>query len=138
LNLTGYIQGDPDYVDIPESCERPDLVLTNRGLLLFALDKPLDAAKYFTILITLRPESSTAINNLAICYLYAGNVVQASSFLESFLVSNPHLGGSCAELISNLASMYDLTDSSLAKKKALLKVIIQSCGDNFDPQCLKL
>lgn len=107
-------------------------------MILFAIDKPLDAAKYFTILITLRPESSTAINNLAICYLYAGNVIQASNFLESFLISNPHLGGSNPELISNLASMYDLTDSSLTKKKALIKAIIQSCGDNFDTQCLKL
>jgi trafficking protein particle complex subunit 12 len=104
----------------------PELIYTNRGLLNFSAGHHEVAIKYFSTLLSVKPD------------LYSGNVSQASSFLESFIVSNPKVAVLNAEMVSNLVSMYDLTDSSSIKKKALLKVIIQDCGDDFEPDCMKL
>lgn len=72
------------------------------------------------------------------CHLYSGDVIQGASFLESFLVTHPTLSGTKREMIFNLTSMYDLTDSSLAKKRTLLKTLALGCGDDFDPTVMKL
>ncbi|KAJ3344149.1 Trafficking protein particle complex subunit 12 [Kappamyces sp. JEL0680] len=137
LGLPPSVKGS-DFSRLPNTFPRPDLVLSQRAFLLFAQDKINNAMEYFTELLTLMPESDSAINNLAMCHLYCGNVGQGSSFLESFMVTHPTFGGKRPELLFNLASMYDLSDSSLAKKRALLKVIIRGCGDDFDPNSLKL
>lgn len=113
-------------------------MLSNRAFVLFSQDKFNEAAEYLTDLVTLYPDSVSVMNNLAICHLYSGNVGQGSSFLESFMVTHPTLGGSRPELIFNLSSMFDLADSSISKKRALLKVIIHGCGDNFEGEAMKI
>jgi thioredoxin-like negative regulator of GroEL len=127
-----------EFGDLPLTFARPELILSQRGFILFAQDKFVEAQQYFTELLTLLPDNASVMNNVAVCHLYAGNVGQAASFLESFMVSHPQLGAHHPEILFNLTSMYDLTDSSLTKKRALLKVILNGCGDDFDPNCLKL
>ena len=129
---------DEEFSRLPNNLVRPDIILSNRAFLLIAKDRYKEAIPYFTDLLTLMPESASAINNLAVCHLYSGDVGQGASFLESFLVTHPTLGGSRPEMVFNLTSMYDLTDSSVAKKRALLKVLVQGCGDDFDATVLKL
>lgn len=138
VNEVEALLGIQSNQSLPSDFPRAELVLAQRGFILFSQDKFAEALGFFTDLLTLMPDSPSAINNVAICHLYAGNVGQAASFLESFMVSHPQLGGDRPELLFNLNSMYDLTDSSLQKKRALLKVIIQGCGDDFDPDCMKL
>jgi hypothetical protein len=123
---------------MPAPNQRPDLVLSHRGCFHLAQDQFTDAITSFIELARLYPDSVSAVNNLALCHLFSGNVSQASSYLESFLVTHPTVGGSRADALRNLVAMYDLTDSSYTKKRALLKVIIQGCGDNFDPDALKI
>lgn len=123
---------------LPDGTKRPDLVLSHRAFILFSQDKYTEALEYLTELVTLFPDSVSVMNNLAICHLYIGNVGQGSSFLESFMVSHPSLGGSSPQVLFNLCSMFDLADSSVAKKRSLLKVIVQGCGDNFDLESMKL
>lgn len=127
-----------EYIRLPNSFERPDLVLFHRALILFALDKCKEAIGNLTDLLSLMPDSAHAVNCLSLFHLYSGDVTQGSNFLESFLITHPLIGGKNPQMIFNLTSMYDLTDSSLAKKRALMKVIIQGCGDDFDPSIMKL
>jgi tetratricopeptide (TPR) repeat protein len=138
-SLLGLCSSDEStFVNLPTTFARPDLVLSQRGFVLFAQDKYVEALQYFTELLTLLPDNPSVMNNVAVCHLYSGNVGQAASFLESFMVGHPKEGSNYPELLFNLASMYDLTDSSLSKKRSLLKTILHGCGDDFDPDCLKL
>lgn len=97
-------RADLDFVRLPPVFERPDLILSNRGFHFFSLDNFQEAIGYFTDLLTLTPDSPSAINNLAMCHLYSGNVGQGSSFLESFMVTHPALGGTRPEILSNLSA----------------------------------
>jgi tetratricopeptide (TPR) repeat protein len=118
---------------LPSNYEYSSLVLSNRGFLYFANDRTNEALRCFTELLGNEPISPSLINNVALCHLFSGNVGQAANFLESYIVSHPEVGGANGQLLFNLCSMFDLTDSSMQKKRALLRVIIPGCGDDFDP-----
>ncbi|KAJ3098673.1 hypothetical protein HK100_005059 [Physocladia obscura] len=79
------------------------------------------------------------VNNMAVCYLYAGNVGQALSHLETLVVESPAATGKCASVLFNLSTLYDLVDNSLERKRRLLaSVVASSAGDDLDVSCLKL
>ena len=123
--------------DLQSEIPRPDLVLSNRGFLMFVAEKYEIAQEYFTRLIELYPFSPNAVNNLALCYLYDGDVGNAARTIESFIAKNGKLGASNAQLISNLKSLYDLADPSNLRKSATLKLLIPEIGDDFDSTFIK-
>ncbi|KAJ3330012.1 hypothetical protein HDU76_006666 [Blyttiomyces sp. JEL0837] len=139
----------------PFECKRPELVLSNRAFYAIAADADWETAcRYLTELVSINapsadssPESNMAnpgdkagaINNLAVCHLYMGNVGQALSFLETLAVENPSLAGGCPSLLFNLATLYDLADQSLERKRRLLGTVVASgAGDDLETACLKM
>ncbi|KAJ3356394.1 hypothetical protein HDU83_001185 [Entophlyctis luteolus] len=83
--------------------------------------------------------SETVVNNMAVCSLYSGNVAQALSRLELLLQENPRAVANLPALLFNLATLYDLVDNSLERKRALLGGFIATySGDDLDAACLKL
>ena len=125
------VKSEPDVV-------RPDLILSNRGFLMFAHEKYEIAQKYFRILSETEPKSPHAINNLALAYLYDGDVGKGAKVIESYFGNNAKVGTQHAQLMTNLRSLYDLTDSSNLRKKAILKHIIPEVGDDFDSTFIKI
>ncbi|KAJ1527375.1 Trafficking protein particle complex subunit 12 [Nowakowskiella sp. JEL0078] len=118
---------------------RPDLVLMNRAYLHIAENDWETANSVLTELLTIDPSNSVAVNNLAICQLYIGNVGQAISFLESIAIDMPTSAGICEPLLFNLATLFDLMDQSTERKKKLLaSVVAKNAGDDFAIECLKL
>jgi len=78
-----------------------------------------------------------ASSNLAICYLYLGNLKQAITTLETVLKKNPSLFVN-ETLLFNLSTLYELeSDQHMEKKKALLKLASAYLGDQFNVDCLK-
>ncbi|KAI8915049.1 hypothetical protein BC831DRAFT_388224, partial [Entophlyctis helioformis] len=118
---------------------RPDLVLSHRGFLHMAEGEFEAGAACFMDLLSRLPTYTAAVNNLAICHLYMGNVGQAASFLESLMGESPKTAGVSEDLVFNLCTMYDLTEHSLDKKRKLLaNVVSLNAGDDFSAEMLKL
>ncbi|KAI9353803.1 hypothetical protein BDR26DRAFT_890254 [Obelidium mucronatum] len=131
---------------------RRDVVLINRAL--YAISSAGDwnqAAIHLTELLEYSQSNSiptqqksiisipVIVNNISVCYLYSGNVGQALSHLESLVLEMPQLCGGSASLLFNLATLYDLTDNSLERKRRLLGgVVAAHAGDDLDGACLKL
>lgn len=84
---------------------RADLVLTNRALMLITAGDFAGAMTQLTDLVSRYPADCTAMNNLGVCQLLAGNVGQAAAFLENLVIDSPGKAGVCEPLLFNLASM---------------------------------
>ncbi|KAJ3007437.1 UNVERIFIED_CONTAM: hypothetical protein HDU68_003509 [Siphonaria sp. JEL0065] len=135
------------------SFTRRDLVLMNRAL--YAIASAGDWALATTLLTELleytqsattqnedfKPTTSipTIVNNISVSHLYTGNVAKALSHMESLVLEMPQLCGGCATLLFNLATLYDLTDNGVERKRRLLGgVVAVHGGDDLDGACLKL
>ncbi|KAI8811591.1 hypothetical protein BJ742DRAFT_736529 [Cladochytrium replicatum] len=129
----------PDFKPGGAPPNRPDLVLMNLGFLHMAEGEFEQAVSVLTELLTMDPQNAVAVNNLAVCQLYMGNVGQAISFLESIAIDMPTKAGICHPLLFNLSTLFDLTDQSKERKKRLLlNVVVKHAGDNFSADSLKL
>ncbi|TPX38647.1 hypothetical protein SeMB42_g06618 [Synchytrium endobioticum] len=118
---------------------KPTLVLMSRALLAMSEGDFSGAASHLTDLITMDPTHPSAVNNLAVCLLYLGNVSQAVSFLESMAIERPTVAGACEALCFNLVTLYDLADSSASRKLRLLGTVVAiGSGESFDVDQLKL
>lgn len=123
---------------LPIDYSRYDLVLSNRAYLLMADGRFSEALGPLLELISKSPSDITAVNNLAVCQLHAGNVGQASSFLESIVIDYPRHAATDERLIFNLASMFDLGELTMDKKRRIMKIVGNNAGDDFDADCFKL
>lgn len=132
-----YLGLEPNEEIDPEF-SRSDIILTNRAMLMVGEGDFITAMKLFTDLVSRFPAACTAINNLGVCQLLAGNVGQGASFIENLIVDNPAIAGTCEALIMNLSSMYDLTERTAEKKRRLLKMMAKVCGDDFDCEVLRM
>ncbi|KAJ3249678.1 hypothetical protein HDU77_007560 [Chytriomyces hyalinus] len=148
---------------------KPDLILTNRALLAAALGdwslatthlqqllehirstapsetSPSSASSAAAAAVasttTTRNALAIVINNLSIAHLYNGttNASQSLQLFESMAVELPHVMGTCAPLLFNLATVYDLVDASMDRKRRLLGGLVAvRAGDDLDTVCLKL
>lgn len=133
-----YQQGHESVLDyaVPESCLRPDLVMANRAFLLISQGK-FELARGILTNLASSSTDVVSVNNIGICHLYLGSVVQASNFLETIVNGTPH-AASWEPLISNLALMYDLMERSADKKRRMVKILSIAVGDNFNGDCIKL
>ncbi|KAJ3294756.1 Trafficking protein particle complex subunit 12 [Rhizoclosmatium sp. JEL0117] len=130
-----------------------DVILTNRAL--FAVASSGDwklASTHLTELLeyahSIQPPPTSIsssysipviVNNISVCHLYSGNVAQALSHLESLMLELPQVCGGSASLVFNLATLYDLTDNSMERKRRLLGGVVASyAGDDLEGGCLKL
>ncbi|KAJ3206347.1 hypothetical protein HDU67_008239 [Dinochytrium kinnereticum] len=128
--------GEPEKED---DFDNYDVVLANRAFLAIADGDWESAAQSLNDLIARDPSNATAINNLAVCHLYMGDVSRAISFLESVIVEMPRTAGANTSMLFNVSTLFDLADRSLERKQRLItNVISKSAGDDLDVACLKL
>ncbi|KAJ3107653.1 hypothetical protein HDU97_003647 [Phlyctochytrium planicorne] len=122
-----------------EAFKNYDTVLLNRAFLAIAEGDWESSARWLNDLIAHDTSNATAINNLAICHLYMGDLSRAISFLESVIVEMPLTAGASSALLFNLSTLFDLADRSLERKQRVVSnVVAKSAGDDLDLASLKL
>jgi len=110
----------------------------NRGLLLVAQGKHVEAIGRFQAVLQVEPYHVAATNNQAICLLYSCQLIKAMHVLEDLIQADPvrHINES---VVFNLCSLYDLySDMNVDKKTTLMKLVAQFASDGFDQSMLKL
>ena len=118
-----------------------NLALTNRGLLGFAQGSYSTAGDCFHEVLQTDRSNPSAMSNLAVCRLFAGNLREAIHILEGFLSHSDSQTSLTDRLLFNLCTMYELEgDSALTKKKHLLRLVASSPTtiDVVDALSLKL
>ncbi|XP_028396842.1 trafficking protein particle complex subunit 12-like [Dendronephthya gigantea] len=139
---SGDIESAQQYFKLVEEMESQDDstqsdVLINRGLLALTLDAYEEAYKHFSAARKIDSENAVAVNNAAVSLLFQGRLKEALSLVEDIVFANPeknlHSG-----ILFNICTMYELeTSRHIEKKKVLLELISQHCGDGFNVSCLK-
>ena len=79
-----------------------------------------------------------AVNNMAVCALYRGQLKNAISILEDLINTDPskYLQEG---ILFNLCTLYELESShAMKKKKRLLLLVNKHRGNGFNSSCLKL
>ncbi len=79
-----------------------------------------------------------AINNMAVCSLYMGELKEALHTLEDIVQQDParYLQEG---LLFNLCTLYELESSrAMHKKQALLELVSKHKGNGFNTACLKM
>ncbi|KAL7328017.1 hypothetical protein PS15p_206356 [Mucor circinelloides] len=80
-----------------------------------------------------------AINNLAVCEVYLGNLVKAIEILETLTANNPTSAGTCETAIMNMCTLYELRyEDATVKKIEVMKQVARWAGDSFQADCIKL
>ncbi len=122
---------------LPPVYDRPDLVLSHRAYLCVAQGE-FDAAKsYLVDLVSMFPQNMIAVNNLAVCQLLSGGAEESRSLMVSFLQEHPDICKT-EPFLANLCLLYNLSDKTIERKKALVTTICQVVGHDFGIYCLKL
>jgi len=116
-----------------------EIILMNRSYISI-MDNLYDLATQSLLeVLALNPTHLVAANNLALCYLYQGQLKKAIETMENMISSGPALACSQESFIFNLSTMYDLTSNTfLHKKKFCLDRIVQYSKDGLNVSCLKL
>lgn len=110
----------------------------NRGLEGMCLNNFSEAYQCFKHAVELDSTNSSAVNNMAVCSLYLGKLMDALKSLEVLVHEDPqrnlHEG-----VLFNLCTLYELESSrALHKKQALLDLVSRYKGDGFPVACLKM
>lgn len=116
-----------------------EIILMNRSYISI-MDNLYDLATQSLLeVLSLNPTHLVAANNLALCYLYQGQLKKAIETMESMISNGPALACSQESFIFNLSTMYDLTSNTfLHKKKFCLDRIVKYSKDGLNVSCLKL
>ncbi|KAG5675321.1 hypothetical protein PVAND_005232 [Polypedilum vanderplanki] len=120
--------------------ERKLTVLVNKGLLAVAQNDYNEAFKTFQNAREIDKNNIMVLNNLAVCYLYNGNLHEAIKVFEQAIHDDPK-NNLHETLILNCATLYELESNDSKKKKIdLLKIVSANRADlemNVE-LCLKL
>ncbi|KAL4235736.1 Trafficking protein particle complex subunit 12 [Mactra antiquata] len=113
-------------------------LLMNKGFEAMCQNNFNDAYQSFKQAVLMEPKNTSAVNNMAVCCLYLGQLNDALKSLEALVHENPdknlHEG-----ILFNLCTLYELESSrALHKKQALLDLVNKHKGDGFPVVCLKM
>ena len=79
-----------------------------------------------------------ALNNMAVCSLYTGNLSDSLGTLEGLVSDNPDLYLQ-EGILFNLCTLYELESSNaIFRKQKLLSMVSQHKGNGFNVACLKM
>ncbi|KAI9485905.1 MAG: hypothetical protein EXX96DRAFT_24647 [Benjaminiella poitrasii] len=111
----------------------------NQAFAFMSQGKWLQARDILQQLYNINHDNLLAINNLAVCEVYLGNLVKAIELLENLTLDNPTSAGTCETAIMNMCTLYELRhEDSTEKKIQVMKQVARWAGDSFQPDCIKL
>ena len=97
------------------------------------------AAEILQTVLQVNKDNLLAMNNLAVCQVYLGQLGSALDLLSIMTTDNPTSAGTCATALTNMCTLFELRyDSATEKKVELLKQVSRWVGDSFQADCLKL
>ncbi|KAF9920742.1 Trafficking protein particle complex subunit 12 [Linnemannia zychae] len=126
-------QSEPEYAHL-----RLQLIM-NRALLSVAQGHWLAGKAAFEEVLVQEPENLVAINNLAVCELYAGQLNEAIPRMEKLMFDYPTSAGTSEPLVFNMATLYELrTEGSFRKKQQVMAEVSKWAGDQFNVAMFKI
>ncbi|KAK4520749.1 uncharacterized protein ATC70_006629 [Mucor velutinosus] len=126
-----------------EKCDNDDstkeAIDTNKAFALMAQGEWAQARDILQSVYQSNNENLLAINNLAVCEVYLGNLVKAIDILETLTSNNPTSAGTCETAIMNMCTLYELRyEDATVKKIEAMKQVARWAGDSFQADCIKL
>ncbi|CAO3651393.1 unnamed protein product [Cunninghamella blakesleeana] len=116
-----------------------EIIKMNRAYLFIGRGEWQNAKEILEQVIQQNNENLVAVNNLAVCHIYLGDLPGALPLLDKMIQQNPTSAGTCEVTLMNLCTLYDLRyEASNHFKIQLMKQIARWVGDSFHPSCLKL
>ncbi|KAI9314637.1 hypothetical protein BX666DRAFT_1862557 [Dichotomocladium elegans] len=116
-----------------------ETIAINRSFLLIAKGDWVQAAETLQGVLSANKDNLLAMNNLAVCQVYLGQLESAMELLTIMTTENPTSAGTCAAALTNLCTLFELRfDAANEKKVELMRQIARWVGDSFQADCLKL
>ncbi|CAO3610462.1 unnamed protein product [Mucor fragilis] len=116
-----------------------EAINTNKAFTLMAQGEWAQARDILQHVYESNNENLLAINNLAVCEVYLGNLVKAIDILETLTSNNPTSAGTCETAIMNMCTLYELRyEDATVKKIEVMKQVARWAGDSFQADCIKL
>ncbi|KAI7869095.1 uncharacterized protein EV154DRAFT_130228 [Mucor mucedo] len=130
-------QMEEKYGDSDTATE--EAIKTNKAFVLMAKGEWLQAREILQEVYTANHENLLAMNNLAVCEVYLGNLVKSIDILETLTADNPTSAGTCETVIMNMCTLYELRyEDATQKKIEVMKQVARWAGDSFQADCIKL
>ncbi|KAI9490515.1 hypothetical protein BDB00DRAFT_768736 [Zychaea mexicana] len=116
-----------------------ETVQMNRAFLLMAKGEWNQAAAVLRGILEANKENLLVVNNLAVCYVYLGQISTAIELLSTMTTQNPTSAGTCETAVMNLCTLYELRyDPATGHKVNVMKQVARWVGDSFQADCIKL
>lgn len=116
-----------------------EAIKTNKAFVLMAKGEWLQAREILQEVYALNHDNLLAMNNLAVCEVYLGNLVQSIEIFETLTTNNPTSAGTCETAIMNMCTLYELRyEDATQKKIEVMKQVARWAGDSFQADCIKL
>ncbi|KAJ8656236.1 hypothetical protein O0I10_008030 [Lichtheimia ornata] len=116
-----------------------EMIKVNRAFLCIAKGEWSQAAEILQAVLQANKDNLLAMNNLAVCQVYLGQLGSALDLLSIMTTDNPTSAGTCATALMNICTLFELRyDSATEKKVELMKQVSRWVGDSFQVDCLKL
>lgn len=116
-----------------------EAIKTNKAFVLMAQGEWLQAREILQQVYALNNDNLLAMNNLAVCEVYLGNLIKSIEILETLTANNPTSAGTCETAIMNMCTLYELRyEDATEKKIEVMKQVARWAGDSFQADCIKL
>ncbi|CDH51222.1 hypothetical protein RO3G_00406 [Lichtheimia corymbifera JMRC:FSU:9682] len=143
LQLGDVERAEKMYSEIEQRQEKTpaieEMIKVNRAFLCIAKGEWSQAAEILQTVLQANKDNLLAMNNLAVCQVYLGQLGSALDLLSIMTTDNPTSAGTCATALMNICTLFELRyDSATEKKVELMKQVSRWVGDSFQVDCLKL
>ncbi|SAM02793.1 hypothetical protein [Absidia glauca] len=144
LETAGHLYTDVETLQKQHALASPlvqETIQTNRAFLCMAKGEWNSAKTILDQVVQQNPENLTAVNNLAVCLVYTGQVSDAMRLLETTTQQHPTTAGTSEPTLMNLCTLYELRFDGAAlttQKVNVVKQVARWVGDAFHPHCIKL
>ncbi|KAI9365865.1 hypothetical protein BD770DRAFT_80981 [Pilaira anomala] len=124
---------------IKETDATAEAIKTNKAFTFMAQGEWLQARDILEKVYESNKENLLAMNNLAVCEVYLGNLIRSIEIFENLIQNNPTSAGTCETAILNMCILYELRfEDATEKKIEIMKQVARWAGDSFQADCIKL
>jgi len=131
--------GENESIENVSNKEDTQVLLMNDGYVALSQGNFHLARENFTKILALDSSHTVAANNMALVFVYEGQVHKAIKILEEFISQNLTKKSQWETIVFNVCTLYDLAwNDSNDRKKAMLKLVIPFLPDDFDLSIFKI